>query len=460
MAKWADVIVIGSANVDYITYVPNLPRPGETVAGTHFETCFGGKGANQCLAAAKLGAKTALVAKVGQDATGDDYLTYLDKNGIIVEHVEQIKDQPTGLAQIAVSDDGENNIIIVAGANACMDGKAITRAKKLIQNSKVLLCQLETNVNATLCALRLFKGISIVNAAPVLKEMPPEIFSSPSIFCVNEVEAAQLTDRDEIKTLQDARAAAIDLIDKGANSVIITLGAQGAVYMSKDNKERCLHVPAEPVDHVVDTSGAGDAFIGALAYHLARFPNLPRERHIYAANSVAAHSIQHRGTQPSFPGEEKAHNNLCMERPEFFEVPETAEEPPPNANEGEEKGAAAAPVVEAAAAATAADPAPAAPPEAEVKSEEVKPAETQPESEAKPAETKPESEAKPADPPKPTTPRQSVTKPVEQNKSNTTPRNSIRNSTASAGKQKGSRNSAPTTEKNKKNSTPRASRSR
>ncbi|XP_051858401.1 ribokinase isoform X1 [Drosophila albomicans] len=321
-----EVLVFGSINMDYITYLNELPKPGETLQAMYREQCFGGKGANQCMAAAKLGANCALIAKLGQDDLGSIYYEYLQQMGINTDYVEQLEGVETGIAQINVDDNAENTIVVLPGANQRLNSKDVSAAKKLFKTAKVLLCQLETNHKAVLCALKLFKGVSILNAAPAMKDMPPELIQAASILCVNEVEAAQLTDREDIKTLQDAKAAAGELLEKGAQSVIITMGALGAVHLSQSDPKYCIHCPAAPVRYLADTSGAGDAFLGSLAYHILRFPNLNPESHIYAANICAAYSVGHRGTQPSFPGSEIAQDDLCHIYPNFCVIPEETEE--------------------------------------------------------------------------------------------------------------------------------------
>ncbi|KQS70523.1 ribokinase [Drosophila erecta] len=328
MGKSLDVVVFGTATIDYITYVPELPKPGELVAGTYMETCFGGKGANQCVAAAKLGASTVLVAKLGKDESGDGYLNYLQQQEVDVTHVQQVENNPTGMSEIAVSEDGEQYKINVAGANDLLTAKDVNRAKKSFQDAKVLLCQLETNMNATMCALRQFKGVSLLHMSPMRRDIPKGMIALPSILVVNQEAAASLTDMEEVKTPDQARLAADSLIEKGAKSVIITLGEQGAAYMSKKSKDTCTLVPASDVPHLADSSGAGDAFMGSLAYHIARFPKLSTEHHISAAHSCAAYSMGRRGTQPSFPGKEGARNDLCYSTPTFSVIP-----PPSSQNE-------------------------------------------------------------------------------------------------------------------------------
>jgi len=309
------------------------------------EQCFGGKGANQCVAASKLGANCALVSKLGKDDLGCMYYDYLQELDINVDYVEIVEGYETGIAQINVDDNGENSIVILPGANGMLNHKDISRSKKLFREAKVLLCQLETDPRTVLLALKQFKGISILNAAPASKNIPPGLIKAPTILCVNAVEAAMLTDRKEIKSVQDAKAACQDLLEKGARTVIITMGSQGAVYQTQTEPDACIHCPAAPVRFLADTSGAGDAFIGALAYHLLHYPKLNLEHHIHAANICAAYSVGRRGTQPSFPGPELAQDDLCLVDPAFYIIPdETPEQKALRERQAAEEGDAVEPV--------------------------------------------------------------------------------------------------------------------
>lgn len=308
-----EVLVFGSAIVDFICYVPRLPKAGETLHGTSFATGFGGKGANQCVAAAKLGAKTAMIAKVGGDAWGKSYLEHLQKEHVNIDHVQICPDETTGVAQISVAEGGENNIVIVSGANELLSENEVKRATDLFRESKVLVCQLEASIEATIVALKEFPGISILNAAPALENTPAELLEYSKILCVNENEAALMTGFP-INSVGDSRAALLRLIEMGANTVIITLGKQGAVYMAKSNTQELVHVPAEKVDKVIDTTGAGDSFIGALAFYLARYPDLPLHQKIGGACEVASISVQFPGTQSSFPNTQQIDTDLTKKQ--------------------------------------------------------------------------------------------------------------------------------------------------
>ncbi|XP_068158816.1 ribokinase [Drosophila tropicalis] len=299
-----EVLVFGSAIIDFICYTPRLPRPGETLHGHKFQKGYGGKGANQCVAAARQGSRTALIAKLGDDTFGADYLQQLRKEGVNVDHVNLLENHTTGIAQIAVSDGGENNIIIVVGANNQLGSDDVSLAMNVFKEAKVLVCQLETPLAATVTALKAFRhGVSIVNAAPAMEQTPKELLELASIFCVNESEAALMTHVDRIIDIRQAEAAIARLFEMGANTVIITLGKLGAVFGHKKTPTKFEHVPAPnvPADKVVDTTGAGDAFIGALAHNLARYSKRSLGEHIAAACAVASQSVQLPGTQASFP---------------------------------------------------------------------------------------------------------------------------------------------------------------
>lgn len=179
-----------------------MPKAGETLHGVKFTNGFGGKGANQCVAASRLGAKAAMIAKLGTDSWGEKYVRHLKEENINVDFVKQCDGECTGIAQIVVSSEGENHIVIVTGANNKLDSKDVTEARTLFENSKVLLCQLETPLKGTIDALKTFKGISILNAAPALKETPVELLKAATILCVNETEAALICQMEDIQTLK------------------------------------------------------------------------------------------------------------------------------------------------------------------------------------------------------------------------------------------------------------------
>ncbi|CAD7086557.1 unnamed protein product [Hermetia illucens] len=314
-----DVIVFGSAIVDFICYCPRLPKVGETLHGDRFSTGFGGKGANQCVAAARLGAKTAMIASLGDDQWGRDYLENLRKEGVNTDFVQLIQGETTGIAAINVSEGGDNQIVIVVGANNKLSAQGLKDAVKKFTEPKVLICQLETPVTETIEALKLFSGVSILNAAPAMKNAPQDLIRFASILCVNESEAGLMTGM-EVSSVQDAKGAIKRFIELGANTVIITMGGKGAVY-SEAKSRKVIHVPVESVAKVVDTTGAGDAFIGVLAYFIAKHPNMSMTQTIGAACEIASISVQHPGTQSSFPYAKNIEDrNLLSKKFAYFDL--------------------------------------------------------------------------------------------------------------------------------------------
>ncbi|XP_041981336.1 ribokinase [Aricia agestis] len=295
-----NIVVIGSCSVDFTTYSSRLPKPGETLHGTKFTTSYGGKGANQCVAAAKLGGKTFMICRLGDDQWGQQYKDYLGKSGVDVTYTSITKDTSTGIAQISVAENGENQIVIVAGANDHLSKDDVDTAKEVIRNAYVLVAQLETPLSTTLEAFKLSNGIKLLNAAPARTDIE-EILPLCSILCVNESEASMLAGFDV--DLYNAKVALQKLLQSGCETVIITLGHQGAVYGSKHNAEY-YHVFCEKVT-AVDTTGAGDAFVGALATYLTSHKDYAIHQIIGAACDIATMSVLKEGTQTSYPTDYK-----------------------------------------------------------------------------------------------------------------------------------------------------------
>ncbi|VEN36421.1 unnamed protein product [Callosobruchus maculatus] len=239
-----------------------------------------------------------MVGRVGVDDWGTRYIEHLKHLNVNTDHVKITLDAQTGIAQIIVANSGENLIVITCGANDKLDEKDVVLADTVIKAADVLVLQLETPPEVAIKALELCKGISILNGAPAIANIDSKLLSMPTIFCVNELEAATFTGLP-VKSESDARKAGVELLNKGCNNVIITLGRQGALLMSKTGKT--IHVPS-PVVAAVDTTGAGDAFIGALAYLLANRKEMSMEMCVGLACVAAADSVTRPGTQRSFPG--------------------------------------------------------------------------------------------------------------------------------------------------------------
>ncbi len=287
--------------MDLISYVPRLPTLGETLHGTRFSMGYGGKGANQCIVSARLGAKTAMVGKLGTDIFGQNYMKNFEENMVDTQHVTVTKEAATGVAPIAVDEKGQNSIVIVSGANMLLSKEDIMNAENLIKSAKVLLCQLEVLPSTTLLVMQIAKkhGITtIFNPAPAIADLSEDFYKACDIICPNESEAEILTGIP-VKLVSDAEAAIAVLLDRGCSTAIITLGTEGAVFASHQDR-KMIHVPAEKVE-AVDTTGAGDAFIGGLAYYFAKHPELTLQEKVRRAGRIATTSVMAPGTQTSYP---------------------------------------------------------------------------------------------------------------------------------------------------------------
>jgi ribokinase len=295
------ICVVGSANIDLTFRTTRLPRPGETLAGTAWQLGFGGKGANQAVMAAQLGARVAMIAKIGRDAFGEQTLQNFQAHGIDATHVTTAEGRSTGAASIVVDDEARNAILVVPGANLDLSPQDIHRAATIIQSAAILLCQLEVPVDTTLEAFRTAKSVgvkTILNPAPASR-LPDELLRLADLCVPNEIEIEQLIGRPAT-SLEQAEQTARLLLQRGPGAVIVTLGERGALLVQSNAVE---HIPAVPV-RAVDTSGAGDAFIGALAVFLAE--DIPLLDAIRRANHVAALSVARLGTQTSFPARAEA----------------------------------------------------------------------------------------------------------------------------------------------------------
>jgi ribokinase len=293
------ICVVGAALIDLISYVPRLPRLGETLHGTDFRMGYGGKGANQAVMAAKLGARVSIVTGVGRDVFGDGTLDNFRTFGIDTTYVSIDDQVPTGAAPIAVGPNGDNAIIIVTGANDRLTPDDVERARPAIAAADVVICQLEIPLSITRAALEIArdeKTLTILNPAPAVADLAAELYALSDVFCPNEVEAELLLGHP--LAADGAAGAAAELLARGARSVILTLGERGCLVHTV---EETVELPAETVE-ARDTTGAGDAFVGSLAYFLAR--GRPLADAAARANRVAAISVQAPGTQTSFPAAE------------------------------------------------------------------------------------------------------------------------------------------------------------
>ena len=273
----AHIIVVGSVNADLVVVAERLPGPGETVTGGEFSRHGGGKGANQAVAAARLGARVTLVGAVGSDPFGDEALELLEREGIDTGAVARVE-AATGVALIAVDAAGENQIAVASGANAELDADAVERAVRTAGPGTLLL-SLEVPEAAVLAGACAAQGPVVLNPAPV-RALPDELAARGPILTPNAGEARALSGK------ADPEAAARALAARTGAPVLVTLGAEGVLVLDGDTAER---LPAPSVT-AVDTTGAGDAFNGALAVALAE----GRELRDAAAFAVAAAALSTR----------------------------------------------------------------------------------------------------------------------------------------------------------------------
>jgi ribokinase len=288
-----DVVVVGSIHQDLVVDVPRLPGPGETVLGTDHFRSPGGKGANQAVAARRLGAAVAMVGQVGDDPDGGSLRGGLEAEGVDVGGVVVHPELASGLAVVAVDPAGENTIVVSPGASGALDPRTVAASAARLSAAHVLLLQLEVAVEAVDAAVRLAAGTVVLNPAPA-RALPDGLLERVDVLVPNRVELAHVAGvSDPLDRLEDVTAVARGLAERCA--VVVTLGADGALVVH-DGGSR--HVPAPRVA-TVDTTGAGDAFCGALAVRLAAGDDLSAA--VPWAVRAAALSTTVPGAQPSLP---------------------------------------------------------------------------------------------------------------------------------------------------------------
>jgi ribokinase len=286
-----EIAVVGSLNLDLVVQVARLPGPGETVSGGDVFRNPGGKGANQAVAAARLGRGVAMVGCVGDDQAGRDLLASLRADGVEAAQVRVVDGVPSGAAFIAVSGDGENQIVVSPGANARLTAEDVSAAGAALRAAAVALVQLEIPLPAVMAAARTAGGRVVLNPAPV-RALPEELLGAVDVLVPNRVELAQLAGGPVPGTVEEAAGLAGRL---PARAVVVTLGADGALVVQDGHAS---HVPAVPV-RPVDTTAAGDAFCGGLADALATGATL-QDAARWAAR-VAAAACTRPGAQASLP---------------------------------------------------------------------------------------------------------------------------------------------------------------
>jgi ribokinase len=299
------ICVVGSANVDLTFRTPRLPRPGETLTGRSFQHGFGGKGANQAIMARRLGAEVSFIARLGNDAFGQESLAHFRAQRLDTTHVHIDPECNTGVAAIIVDDSAQNCIVVEPGANAALSPDDIQKAAPAIHCANILLAQLEVPTETTLAAFRKARSANvrtILNPAPALP-LPDQLLRLTDLCVPNETELEALTGC-RADGLDTAAAAADILRRRGARSVLVTLGDRGSLLLSDDH---ILPIPATPVT-AVDPTGAGDALIGSLAVFWAEGLSLPEAAR--RASKLAALTVTRSGTHLSFPSRSEAESFL------------------------------------------------------------------------------------------------------------------------------------------------------
>ncbi len=291
--------VVGSSNVDVVTYVERMPVWGETIAAPRFEMSHGGKGANQAVAAAKLGANVVMVSKVGDDMLGEGVLLNFERTGVDAKHVQRVAGQSTGTATILVDKSGDNFILIVKGANGDLSPDDVERAGDDLITCDLILLQLEVPLKTVYAAIAFGKrhGVkTVLNPAPAVRDLDMARARDASFLMPNETELAILTSMP-VESEAEVAAAAQSLIRQGFEAVIVTLGARGALLAAREGVRRVAPVKVQ----AIDTTGAGDAFIGSFARYFAA--GLDLDAALAQATRYAADSVTKRGAQKSFATE-------------------------------------------------------------------------------------------------------------------------------------------------------------
>jgi ribokinase len=301
-----DIAVIGSNMVDLITYTNSMPKAGETLEAPDFALGCGGKGANQAVAAAKLGASVMMVSKVGEDLFADNTVKNLQRFGVDAQHVTVAAGTSSGVAPIFVDDQSQNRILIIKGANAHLSPADIDAAADDLKRCRLMVLQLEIPLPTVYYAIDFARqnGIQVIlNPAPAVAGLDIDYACQCDFFMPNETELEILTGLP-VSTEDEVLRAGQMLLGRGLKNLIITLGSRGSVWMQGDAVHRIKPTPVK----AIDTSGAGDAFIGCFAHFLIQHGDIAKA--MQSASDYAACSVTGRGTQLSYPDADTFHRFL------------------------------------------------------------------------------------------------------------------------------------------------------
>lgn len=296
------IAVIGSNMVDLISYTERMPKEGETLEAPSFKMGCGGKGANQAVAAAKMGADVVMVSKVGDDMFADNTIRNFQSYGINTQYVSKVPQTSSGVAPIFVSPTSQNSILIIKGANDFLKPADIDKAESTLVECSLIVLQLEIPLETVYAAIEFGNKHNIpvlLNPAPAVPELDIEYACRCDFFVPNETELEILVNKP-VDTVEQIKEAATILLRKGLNNIIVTMGEKGALWLSKDGKD----VFIEPTKvNSVDTSGAGDAFIGCFSHYFMQTRDV--QKSLEKASLFAAFSVTEKGTQFSYPSIEQ-----------------------------------------------------------------------------------------------------------------------------------------------------------
>lgn len=295
--KKANILVVGSLNIDWIIEVEHTPVAGETLLGHFTKEVPGGKGANQAYAAANLGGHVTMLGAIGNDDGGEKLLESLQKVGVDTSSIQRSSEVGTGMALIYLNQMGNNSIVVLSNANHTVTKEVILAHEELFKTADIIMLQLEIPLEAVYEAISLahkYHKIIILNPAPAISHLPDELLNKVDYITPNETELSTLTNQ-AVTTVDDAITAAQTLLQSGVKHVITTLGEKGAILV---NSEGSWHFPATPIK-AIDTTAAGDSFNGALAVYLAEGKSI--EEAIIFGNQVAALTVTHEGAQSAIP---------------------------------------------------------------------------------------------------------------------------------------------------------------